>query len=191
MFFLCAGILALFITVLYFFVKNSKPINQNKDMNMEKETKPYEITITITTSAEKHDPEEDIKQSILIENIRKEIKDSVQNHNVAVRTLMALARIDGVTSKAERRIVFSFLQMQGESLNDDRHWPHFHSYQADEWHRAISPDEIIDLCRPLKTMPQNYRIAIASAAQAIVATGAAPKKSEQIALQKIIEILHE
>ena len=90
---------------------------------------------------------------------------------------MALARIDGSASEAEKRVVFTFLLNQNEMLTDERHFKYFGGEEAREWHRAAKLDDITDLCNQLRTLPLPYRIALVASAQAIVALGKTPKKS--------------
>ena len=149
------------------------------------------ITVTMTEQNTAEETAEDIARKAIIDEIRHEIRDAVKNHDIAVKALMSLSRIDGTTSEAERRIAYSFLQRMGEKLTEDRHWPYFYNYHAGEWSRAISLDEMDNICKQLQPMPLNYRIMVAASAQAIVATGGAPKKSERIALEKLMSILTE
>jgi hypothetical protein len=123
------------------------------------------------------------------DKIQKEIHLAIKDHAAAVKVMMALCRIDGTTSEAERRIVFAFLNRHGTELTEERHWPFFHGHTIGEWQHGATPDEIDQLCAPLEPAPQNYRIAVAAAAQAIVASGGQPKKSEQIALEIVQRII--
>ncbi|MGZ8946821.1 MAG: tellurite resistance TerB family protein [Methylococcaceae bacterium] len=130
-----------------------------------------------------------IQSSENIKKIRSEIKACVDSHKTAISLLMALARIDGTISEAERRIVFMFLLNQNEMLTEERHFKYFGGAEAREWQRAAKLDDINNLCNQLKTMSLSYRIAVAASAQAIVASGKTPKKSEQSALEIIQGIL--
>jgi hypothetical protein len=172
-------IIGVAIFLIYFYkTKSNEVVNR-----------PVETSITVTTTEQ--DAAEDIARKAMVDKIRHEIRASVKNHDVAVKALMSLSRIDGTTSEAERRIVFSFLQRMGEKLNEDTHWPYFNDYHAGEWFRAITLDEMDNICRQLQPMPLNYRIMVAASAQALVATGGTPKKSERAALEKIMSILTE
>jgi hypothetical protein len=183
--------IAFIFTAIFQLIKFLNQKFQRKDVKPLDNIQPTEFTTIVTRMTEEQEKKEITQRNEIIDKIREEIRDAVKNHEAAVKILMALSRIDGVTSQAERRIVFMFLQRLGEKLTEDRHWPHFNYYHAGEWYRAITPDEMASLCEPLKTMPQGYRIMVVSSAQAIVATGGAPKKSERIALEKIMSILIE
>lgn len=167
------------IFLIYFF----------KSKSHEVVSRPVETSMTVTMTEQ--DTAEDIARKAIIDKIRHEIGAAVKNHNVAVKALMSLSRIDGTTSEAERRIVFSFLQRMGEKLTEDTHWPYFNNYHAGEWFRAITLDEMDNICKQLQLTPLNYRIMVAASAQAVVATGGTPKKSERAALEKIMSILTE
>jgi hypothetical protein len=168
--------------------KNEKPMNNFQPLD---NIQPARLTITVTKSTPEQDKEDSLRRDEIIDKIREEIREAVKHHSSAVKVLMSLSRIDGVTSHAERRIVFTFLQHMGEKLNEDRHWPHFNCYHAGEWYNAITPDDMAGFCEQLRSMPQDYRMMVASSAQAIVASGGKPKKSEQSALEKIMSILRD
>lgn len=133
--------------------------------------------------------EKELRHRAEIDQIRKEIREAINNHAAAVKVFMALCRIDGTTSEAERRVVFAFLNRHGTALTEERHWPFFHGHTVGEWQQAATPDEIDRLCEPLEAIPQSYRLTVAAAAQAIVASGGRPKKSEQIALEIVQRII--
>ncbi len=174
-------IIVIGVAIFLFFFYKSK---SNEVVN-----RPIKTSMTVTITEQ--DTAEDIARKAMVDKTRHEIRAAVKNHDIAVKALMSLSRIDGTTSEAERRIVFSFLQRMGEKLTEDTHWPYFNDYHAGEWFRAITLDEMDNICKQLQTMPLNYRIMVAASAQAIVACGGAPKKSERIALEKIMSILME
>ena len=171
------------IYFIFFYKPASKP--ESKEVI----NRPVATSVTVTTIVQ--DTAEDIARKAMIDKIRQEIRDAVKNHDSAVKALMSLSRIDGTTSDAERRIVFSFLQRMGEKITEDTHWPYFNDYHAGEWHHAITLGEMDNICKQLQPMPLNYRIMVAASAQAIVACGGKPKKSEQISLEKIMSIVTE
>ena len=183
-------LILIIVGVAIYFIFFYKPKN-NEVVNHPNEVlnRPVETSITVTMTEQ--DTAEDIARKAMVDKIRQEIRDAVKNHDVGVKALMSLSRLDGTTSEAERRIVFSFLQRMGEKLTEDTHWPYFYDYHAGEWHRAITLDEMDNICKQLQPMSLNYRIMVAASAQAIVACGGKPKKSEQIALEKIMSILIE
>ncbi|MBU0620208.1 MAG: hypothetical protein KJ795_00005 [Gammaproteobacteria bacterium] len=137
------------------------------------------FTVSITKT---DDSEEDARRDAEKKKIREEISAEVAKHADAVRLLQAIARIDGQTSDAERRIVFSFLVRHGAQLTEDRHWPYFAHYSGGEFSRAIELDEIGMFVTALSSKELPYRIDVFSSVQAIVATGGVPKKREGEAL---------
>lgn len=148
-----------------------------KGFNDENEKPKFTVTVTHTD-----DSEEDARRAAEIKQIRSEIEAEVAKHAAAVKLLQALSRIDGQTSEAERRVIFSFLQRNGAALTEQRHWPYFAHRSGGEVFRAVATDEIGSFVAALASQELRYRIDVYSAAQAIVATGGTPKKREADAL---------
>jgi hypothetical protein len=137
------------------------------------------LTVSITKT---DNSEEDTQRDAKKKKIREEISTEVAKHADAVKLLQAIARIDGQTSDAERRIVFSFLVRHGASLTEERHWPYFAHYSGGEFRRAVELDEIRAFVAALSSKELRYRLDVFSSVQAIVATGGVPKKREADAL---------
>lgn len=143
------------------------------------ENKKTTFTVTSTVT---DDSEDDRRRAAEIRKIRDEISTEVAKHTAAVKLLQGLARIDGQTSEAERRVVFMFLQRHGAALTEERHLPYFSHSSSGEFSRAVELDEIGSFIATLASQELRYRLDVYACAMAIVATGGTPKKREAEAL---------
>lgn len=125
-----------------------------------------------------------VEDSTELRRIKEEVSLIVAAHEPAVELMQALARLDGVTTKAERSVMIDFLNRQGGRL-DERHHGVFYGYRAREWSRGAEDDELDAIMAPLRDKPLMYRVDLVAASTAIVATGGTAKKRESIALDKI------
>jgi len=116
--------------------------------------------------------------------LRADIQRAVSSHPDATALLQALARLDGTTAEAERRIIFNFLKQQGAKLNSE-HFPYFYGHHAGEFNHAEEDELIGKFLHQLQATTIAYRIDVIAAACAIVATGGTPKKREAETLARI------
>lgn len=167
------GIFGAFVLYSYFTSGNDNHKKKKRQIYSSNLT-----TITVTEGSWSYDDQRKEEQEI-----KNEIRQSIEKHKQAINILQALARVDGSTTIEEKNHIFLFLLRQGQDLSYSRHRPFFHGYYSGEWGRAIEIIEFEDCLTDIDKYPYEYKLDIYNTAVAIVGSGAKPKKRESECLK--------